>query len=467
MSDELLLDVQWGTTSVQAAWVAGETWTASLTLPLDSEEPLFVSFHDHFGSTTLATYQTSFRTSDQAAETYTITASEFDSERWDNDDDGVSNLAELVNGTDPDFVEIEGAPDPVGELISIEYSGYDLELFWTRAVDADGAVIGYDIYRNDEQLTSMLDSLSFYDGSVLPETEYTYDVYSVDNEGFRSRAATLVLTTPVDVPVSGVDANTATLNGGGNSSWYISDGLSTTAGSWNSGSCSYGAGAGSGVGVTDASLPDNYDAFDFASLMWINGEQVGGWLRSADGSTSNFSTVPMSNLTVATEYHAISTQPILRNYTAFTNDTPDDIFIVVNVATNFGADGGNQIMQSSSGDLVFGADDRWVITDDYSTDYGDPTNTTVFFGPDSPVSNSVFTGDSVFNCWGTQGLTARIDVVIPAGETRALMLFHGLSQTFADAQRLATIFDVTPTLDSELAEGLTETQLSEAVNWNY
>jgi len=168
------------------------------------EEPLFVSFHDHFGSTTLATYQTSFRTSDQAAETYTITASEFDSERWDNDDDGVSNLAELVNGTDPDFVEIEGAPDPVGELISIEYSGYDLELFWTRAVDADGAVIGYDIYRNDEQLTSMLDSLSFYDGSVLPETEYTYDVYSVDNEGFRSRAATLVLTTPVDVPVSGV-----------------------------------------------------------------------------------------------------------------------------------------------------------------------------------------------------------------------------------------------------------------------
>ncbi len=466
-SDELQLDVLWGTTSLQASWVADETWTTSAQLPLDTEERLYVSFHDHFGSTTLATFETSFRTSVQAAETYTIAASEFDSDRWDNDEDGVSNLDELTLGTDPDFVEIAGAPDPVAELISIEYSGYDLELFWTRAVDTDGVVIGYDIYRNDEQLTSLVDALSFYDGSVLPETEYTYDVYSVDNEGYRSRAATLVLTTPIDEPVTGVDANTATLTGGGNSSWYISDGLSTSTGSWNTGSCSYGAGAGSGVGITDASLPDRYDAFDFASLMWVNGEQVGGWLRSANDSTSNFSSVPMADLTIATEYHAISTQPVLRNYTSFTNDTPDDIFIVVNVASNFGADNGNQIVQSSSGDLEFGADDRWVITDDYSTEYGDPTNTTVLFGPDSPVSNSVFTGSSVFNCWGDQGLTARIDVVIPAGETRALMFFHGLSQTFSQALDLATLFDVTPTPGSELAEGLTETQLFEAVNWNY
>ena len=466
-SDELQLDVAWGATEIRAEWVVDETWTATAELPADTEDRLLVTFHDDYGSTTLATHEAVFRTSSEASQTHTISADDFDSARWDNDGDGVGNLAELIAGTDPDFVEIAGAPNPPAELISIEYSGYDLELFWTRATDEDGAVIGYDVYRDDEQLTVLLDALSFYDGSVQPETRYTYDVYAVDDEGYRSRAATLVLTTPADEPVSGAQPNTAVLNGGGGASWSISDGLSTSTGSWNSGSCSYSQGAGSGVGIVDANLPGNWDAFDWASLMWVNGEQVGGWLRSADGTTSNYASVPIAGLQIATEYHAVSTLPVLRNYTSFGNDTPEDIFIVVNVATNFGADGGNRVMQSSSGDLAFGADDRWIVTDDYDDVGGDPANVTVFFGPDSPASNSVFTGDSVFDCYGDQGLTARIDVVVPAGESRALMLFHGLAVSSVEAQELATLFDVTPEFGNELTEGLGEEQLSAVVNWNY
>ena len=366
---------------------------------------------------------------------------------------------------------LEGEVDEVGGELDVDLP-QRLCVAWAvahepRGVDEDGAVIGYDIYRNDEQLTFMLDALSYYDGSVQPETQYTYDVYSVDNDGYRSRAATLVLVTPADEPLNGVPANGGILNGGGMASWSISDGATISNGNWNSGSCSYSAGAGSGVGIVDANIPNQYDAFDWASLMWINGEQVGGYLRSSDGSTSNYAPVPMQNLQVSTEYHAVSTLPVLRNYAAFTNGTDDDIFIVVNVATNFGADGGNRIVQTSGGDLVFGADDRWVVTDDYSLEDGDPANTTVFFGPDSPVANSVFTGDSVFDCYGDQGLTARIDVVVPAGETRALMLFHGMSPTSSDAQQLATLFDITPTVGSALAEGLTEAQLSNVANWNY
>lgn len=467
MSEELQLDVFVGDTELDTSWVIDETWTTEEVVPANSETELRVVFYDHYGSTTLATYDSLLETFSQENQTVLISAEQFDSESWDNDGDDVSNLEESRLGTDPDFAEIAGAPIEPAGVTSIQYSGYDLELFWSRGSDEDGVVIGYDIFRDDEQITDRLDALSFYDGSVQPETDYTYDIYSVDNDGLRSRAATVAITTPADEPVNGVAANYATLQGGGESSWFISDGLTTTNNSWSSGSCSSSEGAGSGVGITDARLPSNGDAYDYASLMWINGEQVGGWLRSATSSTSNFAPVPIAGLQVATEYHAISSLPVLRNYTALTNDSAEDIFVVINVATNFGADGGNRIITSSSGDTTFGADDRWVITDDSNNGGWDPANTTVFYGPDSPASPAVFTNDSVFNCWGSQGLTARIDVSVPAGETRALMLFHGLSTTQDNARSLATEFNTTPTIANALTEGMTEAQLTNVVNWDY
>jgi len=466
-SDELQLDVFVGDNELQAAWVVDETWSISDVLPANSESELRVVFYDHFGSTTLATYDSSVETFGQETQTFSVSADEFDTASWDNDADDVSNLDELIAGTDPDFAEIAGAPMEPPGITSIQYSGYDLELFWSRASDEDGVVIGYDIFRDDEQITDRLDALSFYDGSVRPETDYTYDIYSVDNDGLRSRAATVLITTPADEPLNGFESNFMTLQGGGDSSWFISDGLTTSNNSWLSGSCSFSGGAGTGIGISDARLPNNGDAFDMASLMWVNGEQVGGFLRSATSSTSNYAPVPIANLEVRTEFHAISSLPVLRNYTTFTNDTTEDIFVVINVASNFGADSGNQIITTSNGDTAFGSDDQWVITDDRSDGGSDPANTTVFYGPGNPVSPAVFTGTSVFNCWGSQGLTARIDVSVPAGETRALMLFHGMSVTQSDARSLATEFNQTPTLASSLTEGMTEAQLLNVVNWDY
>lgn len=466
-SEELQLDVFWGENELQAGWVVDETWSVSDVLPANSDSELRVVFYDHFGSTTLATYDSTLSTSGQETQTYTIRADEFDSASWDNDNDEVSNLDELRAGTDPDFAEIAGAPTEPPGVTSVQYSGYDLELFWSRGSDEDGVVIGYDIFRDDEQITDRLDALSFYDGSVQPETDYTYDIYSVDNDGLRSRATTVLITTPADDPANGAEANIATLTGGGSSSWFISDGLTTTSGTGPSGSCSYSGGAGTGVGISDARLPNNGDAFDLGSLMWVDGVQVGGWLRSANGSTSNYASVPIANLQINTEFHAISSLPVLRNFTTFSNETTDDIFVVINWASNFGADSGNRIITTSGGDATFGADDRWVITDDGSDGGGDPANTTVFYGPDSPETVAVFTSTSVFNCYGSQGLSARMDVTIPAGETRALMLFHGMSVTQGDARSLATEFNTTPTLSSSLTEGMTEAQLQSVVNWNY
>lgn len=367
--------------------------------------------------------------------------------------------------TEETVVELESEPPTSpGEVLSIEYSGYDVELFWTRSTD-DGWVMGYDIYRNGVLMSPMLDALSFYDDTVQPDTEYTYEVIAVDDHGINSEPVSLALTTPAERSSDALPSNFAVLRGGDSASWEIGDGLGTSNGMPSGGSCIYDNGAGSGVGITDAWTTDQGDAFDLASLMWVNGEQLGGYLRSATESTSNYATFPIAGLVASTEFHAVSTQPVIRHYTSFSNGTSDDIFVIVNFVSNFGSDGSTSVVGSSNGDLEFDADDRWVISDDF--DMGDPTNTTVFFGPDSPMSNSVFTTESVFDCAGNQGFNARIDLTIPAGESRALMFFHAMSSSVSLATDLASQFDTTPAFGSDLVEGLSDVQLQAVANWVY
>lgn len=468
MSDELQLDVTWGQNAMTAAWVVDESWVVTGEFPQDQERRLVIGFFDHYGSTTLATHESNFRTGTGERQLHTIAASEFDTAQWDNDNDGRSNLAELVAGTDPDFADVPGAPDAPAGLTSIEYSGWDLELFWTPAEDEDGIVVGYDVYKNDEEQIAGLDALSYYDGNVRPETDYTYDVYAVDNQGNRSRSATVLITTQADEPTNGVGENIATLRGGESASWWITDGVTTTNGTPSGGSCSFREGAGTGIGVDEAWLPDQGDAFSAASMLWVNGQRVGGWLRSTTESTSNYASVPIAGLQVATEYHAVSTQAVLRHYTSFTNESDEDIFVVVNFVNNFGSDSQTRVQQSSSGDLAFDVNDRWIVTNDgRDSRFRDVTNTTVFYGPDAPASVSRLTSDTVFNCSGTQGASARLDVIVPAGERRALMFFHGISPSGAEASARALQYNTTPAPGSPLVEGLSQQQLSELLNWRY
>ena len=144
----------------------------------------------------------------------------------------------------------------------------------------------------------------------------------------------------------------------------------------------------------------------------------------------------------------------------------NDISVIINHVSNFGSDGATFISASSDGNTSFDASDRWVITDDRENG-GDPTNTTVFFGPDSPASSTEFTSRNVFACAGVEGLNARIDLTIPAGEQRSLMFFHSLANTGSNALANVWQFETTPPVGSELVEGLTEEQLQNVANWTY
>ena len=100
-SDALQVRLTWGDTDVTARWIGDEFWSTSLDLPTDTEHTLTVTFFDNNGDIELASFVDEYRTGSNAAEMFNIAVEQFNSEQWDTDEDGVSNLEELSLGTDP------------------------------------------------------------------------------------------------------------------------------------------------------------------------------------------------------------------------------------------------------------------------------------------------------------------------------------------------------------------------------
>ena len=109
VSDSLQVRLLWGDKDLTAAWVVDETWIISDDFPLDTVNPLTITFSDDNGATTLGSFETEFRTGTNASESVQVNADQFDTERWDTDGDGVSNLVELTAGTNP-FENDSAAP---------------------------------------------------------------------------------------------------------------------------------------------------------------------------------------------------------------------------------------------------------------------------------------------------------------------------------------------------------------------
>ena len=100
------------------------------------------------------------------------------------------------NGTQQEQPLIGEAPAAVMGLQGIAYTDTEVELFWERATDADGTVVGYSVSRDGVELEASIDGLSFYDSTITPGMSYQYTVAAIDNDGNTGMGVNLTLTTP-------------------------------------------------------------------------------------------------------------------------------------------------------------------------------------------------------------------------------------------------------------------------------
>lgn len=100
VSDALQVRVVWGDRDFAAQWVGDEIWSATSDFPTSTEQQLTVTFYDDNGDVTLGSFEQHFITGSNDLEIFTITADQFNTDKWDSDNDGISNIDESASGAE-------------------------------------------------------------------------------------------------------------------------------------------------------------------------------------------------------------------------------------------------------------------------------------------------------------------------------------------------------------------------------
>jgi hypothetical protein len=234
-----------------------------------------------------------------------------------------------------------------------------------------------------------------------------------------------------------------------------------------------------GLTVQDATLdPDGEtaigsqgDAYDGGLMVQVDGVDFVDSDDTVDvtGTTVSAGPETMSGTEVSVEYHVLTgSDAIIRTLASFHNSGSTAVSATASFVTNVGSNGATGIRGTSSTDTIFTTADRWVVTSDSATTPSDPVNTHVLFGPGSPNEVPTAVSETVFDCAGTEGISADFEITVLPGQTANLLFFNQLNQTNEEGlASAASNFDPTPESGSPLIAGLSDTQLENVLNWDF
>jgi hypothetical protein len=272
------------------------------------------------------------------------------------------------------------------------------------------------------------------------------------------------------VSFSSASNQTITVPGGEDSLWFFWNRAGTdnglpVGGSWN---------ASPGLSVEDAGLDTATsvlgDAFDNGLTVFVNNQRyVSPDTVDLTGTTLTSGPVTLADLNTSVQYYVSPTNATLRTFISLNNPTTNSITVPVTVATNLGSDTLTQIINTSSGDTTFTTSDSYIITDDSSSDFSDPTVTSlVAAGSGSPRAQPSAVSNTVFADSGTQGVLVTYDVTVPAGQTRSVLLFNQLNATPTEATADVGVFNDNTTLAAtDFLAGLSQADLATVVNFDF
>jgi len=214
------------------------------------------------------------------------------------------------------------------------------------------------------------------------------------------------------------------------------------------------------------------DAYDGANNLLVDGATYSPTTADLTGQTYTGGVDTIGGLDVSLQYQADPDLPLLRSFGSFSNNTGSSIDTTITWQHNLGADGGSAVQNSSSGDTIFGIDDRWLVTSDAGP--SDPITSFFWYGSGSPSETTTSAAmTTTFNAFGNQGPRAEYELSIDPGVTVSLLWFSGLTDSrldFDDGVGEATtlISDIDDlTLDSPLLAGLSATELNQVANFQF
>lgn len=197
----------WGETEANAAWVGDEQWSLSLVLPSDTENLLAITFSDDNGSIELGSYEQLYRTGFNDAEIFQVTAEQFNTDRWDADDDGTSNIDELVNGSDP--LINEDTLLPIQDLTPSLF--FPTQLYESYLTEERPLIITFAPSPNDPNQDSLSGNLSIDDdGNGVLIRNYNLGAKYTNYSGTRTRSENSVSWESISKSYDGADYVTTT-----------------------------------------------------------------------------------------------------------------------------------------------------------------------------------------------------------------------------------------------------------------